>query len=78
MGVGTVIQAGSRAVFLDRDGVLNRALVSDGRPGTPSTLDEFVIVPEAPACLEELNSRASRSSLSPISRTWRGAPSRVK
>jgi len=54
MGVGAVIQAGSRVVFLDRDGVLNRALVCDGKPGTPSTLDEFVIAPDVPACLEEL------------------------
>ena len=43
-----------RAVFLDRDGVLNRALVTDGKPGTPSTVDDFVIFPDAVACLEEL------------------------
>jgi D-glycero-D-manno-heptose 1,7-bisphosphate phosphatase len=38
------------AVFLDRDGVLNRAIVRDGRPYPPATLDEFAIlrgVPEA-------------------------------
>jgi D-glycero-D-manno-heptose 1,7-bisphosphate phosphatase len=33
-----------KAVFLDRDGVLNEALVRDGRPYSPRTLEEFVIV----------------------------------
>ena len=45
------------AVFLDRDGVLNRALVSDGKPGAPGTVDEFVVLPDALACLQELKRR---------------------
>jgi transaldolase len=49
-----VIQPGARAVFLDRDGVLNEALVADGKPGAPLTVDEFVIPPDRAACLEEL------------------------
>jgi len=52
-----MIEPGARAVFLDRDGVLNQALVSDGLPGTPRTVDEFVVLPEALACLEELKGR---------------------
>jgi D-glycero-D-manno-heptose 1,7-bisphosphate phosphatase len=52
-----VIERGTRAVFLDRDGVLNRALVSDGKPATPRTVDEFEILPDAIACLEELKRR---------------------
>lgn len=32
---------GRRAVFLDRDGVLNRPLVRDGVPGPPSSVVEF-------------------------------------
>jgi len=43
-----------RAVFLDRDGVINRAILRDGRPYPPSNLDELEIlpgVPEALACL---------------------------
>jgi histidinol-phosphate phosphatase family protein len=44
-------------VFLDRDGVLNQALVSDGKPRAPRTVDEFVILPGAVACLEELKRR---------------------
>ena len=33
------------AVFLDRDGVLNRSIIRDGRPHPPSTLEEFSILP---------------------------------
>jgi D-glycero-D-manno-heptose 1,7-bisphosphate phosphatase len=32
------------AVFLDRDGVLNQAVVVDGRPHPPATADEVVII----------------------------------
>jgi D-glycero-D-manno-heptose 1,7-bisphosphate phosphatase len=40
-----------RAVFLDRDGVLNEPLIRDGLPHPPQTLDEFRLYPEAaPAC----------------------------
>jgi D-glycero-D-manno-heptose 1,7-bisphosphate phosphatase len=40
-----------RAVFLDRDGVLNRAEVIDGKPHPPARLEEFVILPGVPeAC----------------------------
>ncbi len=40
-----------RAVFLDRDGVINRALVRDNKPYPPSSLAEFEILPGvADAC----------------------------
>lgn len=40
-----------RAVFLDRDGVINRALVRDGKPYPASTPEEFEILPGvAEAC----------------------------
>jgi D-glycero-D-manno-heptose 1,7-bisphosphate phosphatase len=38
-------KAASRAVFLDRDGVLNRAIMRDGRPYPPTTLEAFEILP---------------------------------
>lgn len=41
-------------VFLDRDGVLTKALVRRGRPYAPRTLEEFEIVPEAPGELAAL------------------------
>ena len=34
-----------RAVFLDRDGVINRALEKDGKPYPPTTLEQFEILP---------------------------------
>lgn len=40
-----------RAVFLDRDGVINRALTRDNKPYPPATLAEFEILPGvAEAC----------------------------
>ena len=36
-----------RAVFFDRDGVLVRSLVRDGKPFAATTLEEFEIVPES-------------------------------
>jgi D-glycero-D-manno-heptose 1,7-bisphosphate phosphatase len=35
------------AVFLDRDGVLNRALVKEGKPYPPSSMEELEILEEA-------------------------------
>jgi len=42
-----------RAIFLDRDGVINRALTRDGKPYPPSSLAEFEILPGvAEACAQ--------------------------
>jgi D-glycero-D-manno-heptose 1,7-bisphosphate phosphatase len=41
----------SKAVFLDRDGVINRALERDGKPHPPASAEEFEILPGvAAAC----------------------------
>src|ERR1039457_237687 len=37
--------ARARAVFLDRDGVINRALERDSKPYPPRNLSEFEILP---------------------------------
>lgn len=42
------------AVFLDRDGVLNLALVRDGKPYSPSNLSELQLAPGAAEALREL------------------------
>lgn len=51
MGVGTLIH---RAVFLDRDGVLNRAFVINGTPHPPATIEELEILPGVRDALKAL------------------------
>jgi D-sedoheptulose 7-phosphate isomerase len=42
------------AVFLDRDGVLNRAVVRDGKPSPPPGIEEFELLPEVASSLRDL------------------------
>jgi len=42
------------AVFLDRDGVINRAVIRDGRPFPPSSVSELEVLPGVHAALDEL------------------------
>jgi len=53
-GDGDGLIAMRRAVFLDRDGVLNRTVVRDGKPRAPATLDEFEILPGVAEALRAL------------------------
>ena len=41
----------NRAVFLDRDGVLNRIVWRDGKAASPRTVEELIVEPDAPAAL---------------------------
>ena len=43
-----------RAVFLDRDGVINQAIVRDGKPYPPASVEELTITPDASAALQSL------------------------
>jgi len=43
-----------RAVFLDRDGVINRALEHEAKPYPPRSLAEFEILPEVPSACAKL------------------------
>lgn len=44
-----------RAVFLDRDGVINRAIVRNGSPFPPESLAELEILPGVSEALEKLH-----------------------
>jgi len=43
-----------RAVFLDRDGVINENMVRDGRPVAPTRLEDFRILPGVEAAVRRL------------------------
>jgi D-glycero-D-manno-heptose 1,7-bisphosphate phosphatase len=49
-----------KAVFLDRDGVLNKAYVRNGKPYSPDTIAEMIIVPDAREALERLRQHGFR------------------
>lgn len=44
-----------RAVFLDRDGVINRAIVCDGIPCPPRNLETLEVLPGVPEALQKLH-----------------------
>lgn len=44
-----------RAVFLDRDGVINRAIVRDGKPYPPANLADLEILPGVADALQSLH-----------------------
>ena len=39
------------AIFIDRDGVINKAIIKNGRPFSPRTIDDFEILPGVDAAL---------------------------
>ena len=43
-----------RAVFFDRDGVINRAVVRGGKPYPPDALEQLEILPGVPQALQDL------------------------
>lgn len=47
--------AGSPAVFLDRDGIINRAIVHEGKPYPPAQLEDVEILSGAVSSLKQLN-----------------------
>ena len=56
--LGNLLKKGElmmKAVFLDRDGVINRAVVKNGRPYPPSSLSTLEILPGVEEALELLH-----------------------
>lgn len=54
MGVGEVRRNSRLAVFLDRDGVINRSTVRDGKPYPPGSIEEMEILPGVSEALQRL------------------------
>lgn len=52
MGIGNPLMA--KAVFLDRDGVINRAIVRDGKPYPPADLSQLEILPGVESAVQAL------------------------
>jgi D-glycero-D-manno-heptose 1,7-bisphosphate phosphatase len=57
MGIDRPLQ---RAVFLDRDGVINAATIRNGKPYPPATLAELEILPGVPGALARLRDAGFR------------------
>ena len=55
MGIDPVTKTASRAVFLDRDGVINRGIIRDGKPYPPETLEELEVLPGVAEALARLH-----------------------
>jgi D-glycero-D-manno-heptose 1,7-bisphosphate phosphatase len=53
MGIGALMSR--RAVFLDRDGVINRAILREGKPHPPNNLAELEILPGVAEALARLH-----------------------
>jgi D-glycero-D-manno-heptose 1,7-bisphosphate phosphatase len=49
-----------RAVFLDRDGVINRVVLRNGRPYPPDSLADFDLLPGVPEALAALKAAGFR------------------
>ena len=61
MGVGDRAGAGvNRAVFLDRDGVINRAVVRNGKPYPPHGLADFELLPGVPDAIRSVHDAGFR------------------
>ena len=56
----SVIAAINRCVFLDRDGVLNKAIVRNGKPYPPNSPEELELSPDAVAGCEQLKQAGFR------------------
>ena len=60
MGIAALSDPLARAVFLDRDGVLNEAVIRGGKPYPPATEADVRIVPDAAAALHRLKAHGLR------------------
>ena len=43
-----------RAIFLDRDGVINKPIVRNGKPYAPRKFDDFILLPDVELSIHEM------------------------
>lgn len=55
MGIDTMNQNCRRAVFLDRDGVINEAVLRGGKPYPPDSVNTLMLLPGVPEALAALH-----------------------
>ncbi|MEM7182231.1 MAG: HAD family hydrolase [Spirochaetota bacterium] len=53
MGVDQI----KKAVFLDRDGIINQSVVRDGKPYPPASLQELLWVDDIAGCLQQIRNK---------------------
>lgn len=44
----------NRAIFLDRDGVINKPIVRNGKPYAPRKFDDFILLPDVELAINEM------------------------
>jgi D-glycero-D-manno-heptose 1,7-bisphosphate phosphatase len=78
-GNQVVIFSVTKAVFLDRDGVINRSLIHNGKPFAPTNLNDFQILPGVIESLFSLKASGyltvvvtNQPDLSNGKQTWEG------
>ena len=54
--VKLMCQSSKKAVFLDRDGVINRAIIIGGKPYSPMRFQDFQLIETAESCVNRLKS----------------------
>jgi len=42
----------NKAIFLDRDGIINKVIIRDGKPCSPRKIEEFQLLPNIEECLK--------------------------
>ena len=59
--MGRFNEVKNKAVFLDRDGILNKAIIKNGLPYPPRSIDKLIIETNTKYALENLKKLVSKA-----------------
>ena len=62
----------NKAVFLDRDGVINKILFRGGKLSSPYNVEEFKILPDVPEAMEILENSSLKNYTKIVAAYGRG------